>query len=80
MAALEADAVEEVVEIDRGSIRLLRASDSPNHCAEAVFGPAGQEIILLSCSSLLLAREKECLRELQEVMERRLLELSHPAE
>jgi purine-binding chemotaxis protein CheW len=79
-AALEADSVEEVVEIDGGSLRPLGASDSPNYCAEAIFHFSGEEVILLSCASLLLAREKECLRELQTVVERRLLELGRAAE
>jgi purine-binding chemotaxis protein CheW len=79
-AALEAESVEEVVEIDSNSLRPLSGSDSPNNCAEAIFDSNGEEVILLSGASLLLAREKECLREFQTVVERRLLELGRAAE
>lgn len=73
--ALQADAVDEIVEVDDASIRLLGEGHSANDCAEAIFGWNGQDITLLFSDSLLLAKERECLSELQAAVEQRLNEL-----
>jgi purine-binding chemotaxis protein CheW len=79
-AALEADSVEEVVEIDEADLRPLGAGHSSNDCAEAVFNWNGQDVITLSCDLLLLAKERECVGELQSAMQQRIGELGSLAE
>jgi len=70
--AIEADGVEEVVEIDATGMRELGESHSLNDCAQSAFTWNGHEVLMLSCDQLLLAKEKECLRELQAATQQRL--------
>ncbi len=79
-AALEADAVEEVAEIDEASLRPLPEGHSANDCAPWAFTWNGEDIPLLSCDLLLLAKERECLGELQAAIQQRLDVLSSVAE
>ena len=78
--ALAADAVEEVLDFEPGSLQKLTEGSSLNNCGDALLTAGGREIVLLSCDSLLLTREKECLAELQAVADRRLSELGPLAE
>jgi len=73
--ALEADAVEEVIEIGESDLRPLGAGHSSNDCAEAVFSWNGEDVLMLSCDRILLAKERECLRELQIGIQRRIGDL-----
>ena len=80
LVALEADAVDEVCEIDEASLRDLGEGHSLNDCAEAVFTRNGRDVVMLSCDLLLLAKEKECLRECQAATQQRLDALGLVAE
>jgi purine-binding chemotaxis protein CheW len=73
--ALEADSVEEVVEVDEASVRPLGEGHSANECGASVFTWNEDDVVLLSCDLLLLAKEKECLQELQAAMQQRIGEL-----
>lgn len=72
LVALEADSVEEVTEIDQTGMRELGEGHSLNDCAQAAFTWNGHEVLMLSCDQLLLAKEKECLREFQAATQQRL--------
>ncbi len=79
-AALEVDEVREVVPFPSGALRPLEEGSSPNRCAEGLLTVDGADVILLSCERILLTREKECVRELQFVVQERLRELESFAE
>lgn len=70
--ALEAEGVDEVAEVEEGEMRELGERHSLNECAEAVFTLNGRDVLMLSCDLLLLAKEQECLRELQVATQQRL--------
>jgi chemotaxis signal transduction protein len=72
LVAIEADGVDEVTEIDEAAMRELGAGHSLNDCARAAFTWNGHEVWVLSCDQLLLAQEKECLREFQAATQQRL--------
>jgi purine-binding chemotaxis protein CheW len=78
-AVLEVDEALEVVEVDEEAFRPLEKEFSPNHCAEALLALDGRDVMLLSCDRLLLEKEKECLNELQSVVQRRLRDLESAA-
>jgi chemotaxis signal transduction protein len=79
LVALEADAVDEVAPIDPAGLRPMGAEHSLNSCAEGAFRWNGEDVVLLSCDLLLLAKEKECLREFQAATQERLEALGQPA-
>lgn len=70
--AIEAEGVEEVTEIGETGVRDLGEGHSLNGCARAAFTWNGHEVLMLSCEQLLLAQEKECLREFQAATQQRL--------
>jgi chemotaxis signal transduction protein len=72
LIAIEADGVEEVTEILKAEMRELGDGHSLNDCAQAAFSWKGHEVLMLSCDQLLLAKEKECLREFQAATQLRL--------
>lgn len=72
LLALKADSVEEVNEVDSPDIRPLGENHSLNNCAEGLFTLRGRDVAVLSCRLLLLAKEKETLRELQAATQQRL--------
>lgn len=79
-AALEADLVADVVQLDPAGIQAIGEKHSANACAEGLFRWNDRDVILLSTDLLLLAKERECLRELQVAAERRLDDLRRDAE
>ena len=72
LVAIEVDGVEEVTEVDETGMRELGEGHSLNDCAQAAFTWNNQEVLMLSCDQLLLAQEKECLREFQAATQQRL--------
>jgi purine-binding chemotaxis protein CheW len=53
--------------------------DSLNGCAEAQFDWNGRPVAMLSPERLLLAKERECVADLQAQMQRRLEYLEAPS-
>jgi purine-binding chemotaxis protein CheW len=80
LTALEVGTVEEVVEIRADQMRELGVGNSWNDFVESAFSWNGHEVCLLSIDQLLLAKEKECLREFQAATQRRLDELRPSAQ
>jgi chemotaxis signal transduction protein len=72
LMAIEIDGVEEVAEIFETEMRELGEGHSLNDCARTAFTWNGHEVLMLSCDQLLLAKEKECLREFQAATQERL--------
>jgi chemotaxis signal transduction protein len=72
LTAIEAEGVEEVTEIDETGMRELGEGHSLNNCAQAAFTWNGHEVLMLSCDQLLLAKERECLREFQAATQQRM--------
>jgi purine-binding chemotaxis protein CheW len=79
LLALKADSVEEVNEVYSSDIRPLGENHSLNDCAEGLFTLDGRDVVVLSCRLLLLAKEKETLRELQAATQQRLSALGPAA-
>lgn len=72
LLALRVDQVEEVAPIRASAIQPYTRDDSWNECAEGQFSRNGQDTVLLSADRLLLAKERECLADLQAQTQRRL--------
>jgi chemotaxis signal transduction protein len=73
--ALLADDVDEVFEVDPEDLRPIGEDASFNHCAKAQFTWNDQSVAVLETERLLLAKERECVAELEAEAQRRLSEL-----
>jgi purine-binding chemotaxis protein CheW len=78
LLALRADSLEEVAAVDSAAMIPCEAGDSLNGCAEAQFDWNGRPVAMLSADRLFLAKERECVADLQAQMQRRLDYLEAP--
>jgi purine-binding chemotaxis protein CheW len=79
LLALRADSLEEVAAVEGATMTPCGPSDSLNGCAEAQFDWNGRPVAMLSPEHLLLAKERECVADLQAQMQRRLEYLEAPS-
>ena len=73
--ALLADSVDDVTRMGPGELEALAADHSFNDCAVGRFASSAGSVIVLSPERLLLAKERECLADLQAQIEHRLTDL-----
>jgi purine-binding chemotaxis protein CheW len=78
LLALRADSIEEVAAVEGAAMMPCGPGDSLNGCAEAQFDWNGRPVAMLSPERLLLAKERECVADLQSQMQRRLEDLEAP--
>jgi purine-binding chemotaxis protein CheW len=79
LLALRADGVEEVAAVEGAAMIPCGPGDTLNGCAEAQFDWNGRPVAMLSPELLLLAKERECVADLQAQMQRRLESLEAPS-
>jgi purine-binding chemotaxis protein CheW len=72
LLALRVDVLEEVAAVSAEALQPYTNEDSWNECAEGQFSHNGQDVVLFSADRLLLAKERQCLADLQAQTQRRL--------
>jgi purine-binding chemotaxis protein CheW len=76
--ALLVERVSRIARLPDDAVLPVPAGESFNDCAEGVATLNGQLVVLLSAERLLLEKESQCLAELQDAEQARLLQLEGP--